>query len=132
MRPYPARSVSNSYEDKVFNYRLSRANHIMECCFGILTSRSRFFRSPFECKVSTNFATWTYLINICFHFPQPVLEMDLKLFGFVKNSQNTLIHRVRTFAVALIPCFTKSRSHQATSQLAPGLEGVIPCVGFEK
>lgn len=52
MRPYPKRSV-DSYENKVFNYRLSRARQTVECTFGILASRFRVFRTPFEIKVGT-------------------------------------------------------------------------------
>ncbi len=53
MRPYPRRSVTDKYENRVFNYRLSRARQTVECSFGILASRFRVFHSPFECKVST-------------------------------------------------------------------------------
>lgn len=53
MRSYPRRSVAHKYENKVFNYRLSRARQTVECSFGILASRFRVFRSPFEIKVSS-------------------------------------------------------------------------------
>ena len=53
MQPYPKRSVTDNYENKVFNYKLSRARQAVECSFGILASRFRVFCSPFECKVST-------------------------------------------------------------------------------
>lgn len=52
MRPYPKRSA-DTYENKVFNYRLSRARQTVECAFGILASRFRIFRAPFEIKVGT-------------------------------------------------------------------------------
>lgn len=53
MRPYPKRSVTDNYENKVFNYRLSRARQTVECAFGILASRFRVFRAPFEIKVES-------------------------------------------------------------------------------
>lgn len=53
MRPYPRRSVTNNYEHKVFNYRLSRARQTAECAFGIVASRFRVFRKPFEIKVTS-------------------------------------------------------------------------------
>lgn len=53
MRPYPKRSVTDNYENKVFNYRLSRARQTVECAFGILASRFRVFRTPFEIKVES-------------------------------------------------------------------------------
>lgn len=53
MRPYPGRSVMESNEKKVFNYRLSRARQTVECAFGILASRFRVFQRPFEIKVAS-------------------------------------------------------------------------------
>lgn len=51
MRPYPKRSVAGNIENKIFNYRLSRARQTVECTFGILASRFRVFRKPFKIKV---------------------------------------------------------------------------------
>lgn len=53
MRPYPKRVVTGNYENKIFNYRLSRARQTVECAFGILASRFRVFRRPFENKVDS-------------------------------------------------------------------------------
>lgn len=53
MRPYPHKKVIDSYRNKVFNYRLSRARQTVECAFGILSSRFRIFLRPFEMKVET-------------------------------------------------------------------------------
>lgn len=53
MRPYPNRSVTNNFQQKVFNYRLSRARQTVECTFGILASRFRVFRKPFEIKIES-------------------------------------------------------------------------------
>lgn len=53
MRPYPRRQVTGNYQHQVFNARLSRARQTVECAFGILSSRFRVFRRPFESKVDT-------------------------------------------------------------------------------
>jgi hypothetical protein len=53
MSLYPKRSVTGKYENKVFNYSLSRARQTVECSFGILASRFRVFRKLFEIKVDS-------------------------------------------------------------------------------
>ncbi|XP_022197965.1 protein ANTAGONIST OF LIKE HETEROCHROMATIN PROTEIN 1 [Nilaparvata lugens] len=53
MRPYPRRNVTGNYQHQIFNARLSRARQPVECAFGILASRFRIFRRPFESKVDT-------------------------------------------------------------------------------
>ncbi|XP_050498040.1 uncharacterized protein LOC126879131 [Diabrotica virgifera virgifera] len=53
MRPYPKVRVTNNYENKVFNYRLSRGRQTVECAFGILAARFRVYKRPFECKLET-------------------------------------------------------------------------------
>ena len=51
MKPYP--SQSRIVEEKVFDYRLSRARRIIENSFGIATARFRIFRRPINAKIST-------------------------------------------------------------------------------
>lgn len=53
MRPFPKRSIRDRHDVKVFNYRLSRARQTVECAFGLLATRFRVFRKPFEIKVDT-------------------------------------------------------------------------------
>lgn len=47
MKPYS--KVALSEEQKIFNYRLSRARRIVENAFGILVSRFRIFEKPIAC-----------------------------------------------------------------------------------
>jgi hypothetical protein len=49
LKPYSHRSLS--YDEKVFNYRLSRARRIVENAFRILVSRFRIFQKPISTHV---------------------------------------------------------------------------------
>ena len=51
MKPCP--SQNRTIEEKVFDYRLSRARRIIENSFGITTARFRIFPRPINAKVST-------------------------------------------------------------------------------
>lgn len=49
MRAYPKGHLTTSR--KIYNYRLSRARRVVENAFGILSTRWRVFKRPFECKI---------------------------------------------------------------------------------
>ena len=51
MRPFPGRNVPR--EQRVFNYRLSRARLVVECAFGILSSQWRMYRRVIGVSPST-------------------------------------------------------------------------------
>lgn len=53
MRPYSKRNITGNFENKIFNYRLSRARQTVECTFGILAAPFRVFRKPFEIKIES-------------------------------------------------------------------------------
>lgn len=71
MRPYPRRSVFN-HQQRIYNYRLSRARRIVENTFGILASRFRVFMRPLNFSeetltaiVSATLVLHNYLIHNC-------------------------------------------------------------------
>lgn len=63
MRPYPSKNLSK--QQKIFNYRLSRARHVVENAFGILGSRWRIYQK----SINTNLETADNIIKatVCLH-----------------------------------------------------------------
>ena len=64
MRPYPRRGLLNE-EKEVLNYRICRPRRIIECSFGILSSKFRIFRSLAVISVEK----WRLIIQaaVCIH-----------------------------------------------------------------
>jgi hypothetical protein len=51
MKPHPVATLA--YDEKIYNYRLSRARRISENGFEILVSRFRIFEKTIACNVTT-------------------------------------------------------------------------------
>lgn len=51
LRPFCRRGLD--VRKQIFNFRLSRARRIVECAFGILTSKWRVFHTPLQLSVGT-------------------------------------------------------------------------------
>lgn len=67
MRPYGGNNLS--YEQKIFNYRLSRARRYVECAFGILSNKWRIFHRP---------------LNVGIDFAQDIVKACCALHNFVR------------------------------------------------
>jgi hypothetical protein len=63
MKPYSRRTMD--LDERIFNYRLSRARRIVENAFGILSAKFRVFRSPIALKTSS--ARSLVLAAVCLH-----------------------------------------------------------------
>lgn len=70
MRPYGGQNLD--LQQKVFNYRLSRARRYVECAFGIMANKWRIFHRPID--VSYDFAT--DIIKACCVLHNFVLNRD--------------------------------------------------------
>lgn len=49
MKPYPLKNIT--HEQRIFNYRLSRARRVVENCFGILVARFGVFQSAISVNI---------------------------------------------------------------------------------
>lgn len=50
MRPFPRRNVNMSNNERIFNYRLSRARRVIENTFGIITTKWQILRTCISCS----------------------------------------------------------------------------------
>ena len=75
MRPY-SRGINYGNQQKIFNYRLSRARRIIESAFGTLTNRWKIFESPLDWKLESS--EIIILSTICMHNYLITDEMNLE------------------------------------------------------
>lgn len=64
LKPYP-RSAPLNVQQRIFNYRLSRARRISENAFGIMVARFRIYEKPISVKVET--AVWIVKATSALH-----------------------------------------------------------------
>ena len=71
---FPLKTYHKSYsrrgivlEERIFNYRLSRARRVVENAFGILLCKFQMFRSPIALKTSYVHIIPVVLAAICLH-----------------------------------------------------------------
>ncbi|XP_018405515.1 PREDICTED: putative nuclease HARBI1 [Cyphomyrmex costatus] len=93
MRPYPRCSRLNRQE-KIFNYRLSRARRVVESAFGIMVARWRIYRRPIIASIST--AIKIVQATTCLH--NFIIKNENKLHNFqrqytcITTNDEDLIH----------------------------------------
>lgn len=67
-RPYPGKHLS--HQQRVYNYRLSRARRYIECSFGIMTNKWRIFHRP---------------LNVGLDFSEEIIKTCCILHNFVRS-----------------------------------------------
>ncbi|PNF22512.1 hypothetical protein B7P43_G14377 [Cryptotermes secundus] len=83
LKPYSHRWLSD--EERIFNYRLSRARRVAENAFGILAARFRIFCRPINLSVETidlvvkaacALHNWLRVTSTTYYLPQGSLDME--------------------------------------------------------
>nr|CAH7743074.1 unnamed protein product [Callosobruchus chinensis] len=105
MKPYPQRTLT--YENRIFNYRLSRARRLVECGFGILANRWRILLNKIhlgpekvELITLTCVVLHNYLATENLRYTEGVYESDFdstlnQLVQKVGNHSTTLSRDIR-------------------------------------
>lgn len=111
MRPYPGNNLS--YQQNIFNYRLSRARRVIENAFGILVSRWRVLRKSF--LVWPDSVDRITMASVCLHNFLIISQREEELI------QRRLQNHVENNAVNVFENNVHSLRHQSDSYLAgPG------------
>lgn len=93
LRPYPTPTTIENRAKRHFNYRLCRARNVVENAFGILSSRWRAYRRPFECKlelVDKIIQATCILHNYLMSSPSPTTyedENNINIFLSINNDR---------------------------------------------
>ena len=86
MKPYPGKNLS--LEERVFNYRLSRAQRTIENAFGIMSAKWRIYRHPINAKPSK--VEDIIKATVCLHNYLRLMDGAHYLpTGFVDNESNS-------------------------------------------
>lgn len=86
MRPYPGRNLSHN--QRIFNYRLSRARQVIENTFGILSARWRILRTTINADV-TNIDLMVKAVVVLHNFCQTELHSQYCPPEYMDNAGET-------------------------------------------
>jgi hypothetical protein len=86
MKPYPHRRLEK--ENRIFNYRLSRARRVVENAFGILANRFRVFLTTI--KLSPDIVTDLVLATSCLH--NYMVEINKHTYTSVRDVEDVVNH----------------------------------------
>lgn len=108
LRPYPRNQLN--YNNKIFNYRLSRARRLVECSFGILTAKWRILNKSIETSIDSAIAITkaTCLLHniIMTHNSKTNLNMDLLIDNKIRPVSGRINNRYSTAARNIREAFT--------------------------
>lgn len=118
MKPYS--KINLTKEERVYNYRTSRARRIVENGFGILASRFRVFGQPIAVKVETTIKivkatcaihNWLRLISPASYTPPGYCDYE-----DIVNS--TIVQGEWRSEISKMPSILRTRNHNRPKKIA--------------